>query len=156
VIRAFVACAIVVLGCIAAAPACAQSIVIGRAFEERILEDVIVPGSEDWIIMPMWSVWEIEVERTARGPRVPRGRLRVAWLSTNSYVTLEHFRAFALRPIDNAHDRELLGADYELLEAKTSRRRFCTGNHPENLGLPADEPVLEPRPGHEDEVCYRL
>jgi hypothetical protein len=124
---------LLLIGLVLAGPARAsETLVVGRASSQKIIENVEVPCPDDHICMHGWNRWVITIHRTVAGPPVS-GRVRLAVIEHGLYGpdALKRFRAFVIAPIEDPEKRKLLGAEYYLLDRAVLHEVVCFDRKPQ-------------------------
>ena len=123
-----------------------DSVVFGRAVSNTYIEgvdDACGPLSANEICMNVWFVWTISVSRTVAGPPVT-GRVHASRPQHTKFLRsyMRQYHLFVLRPIEDPEQRELLQADYHLMDMSDDN---CLDTRPREI---SDEDV---RATHTDE-----
>ena len=131
-----------------------DTIAFGRALSHEYL-DVDIPCPEGYICMDSWFRWELSIDRTIAGPSIV-GKVTAARLQHTNYIRKyeRSLRLFVLRPIVDSKLRELVKADYHLIEVSPRKEMFCTNGNPADYGIDTGVYTL-----HEQEYehhCFEL
>jgi hypothetical protein len=124
-----------VIGLLVTTPSNAEEMtVIGRALSQKYIEGIEVPCPKNAICMNGWWRWEIVVERTLNGTPI-LGRIFAANVQHGQFTdsSLDRFKAFVIRRIEDAEKRKLLGADYLLLNQSAAHELYCFRDKPSDV-----------------------
>jgi hypothetical protein len=96
----------------------------------------------------------IKVKQHVAGPKVPRTVVGIWEVHApgRDGVRRER-RLFVIRPIEDAKMRAALKAEYHIVAMPLAREMYCTGDHPETLGLPRETDVFS---GPRGVQCFEL
>jgi hypothetical protein len=96
----------------------------------------------------------LKVKQHFAGPKVPRTVVGIwAMHAPGRDRAWREKRLFVLRPIEDPKMRATLKAEYHIMAMPLSREMYCTGDHPEELGLPRETDVYSDQRGTQ---CFEL
>jgi len=137
-----------------------DSVIVGRVVSTSFLRELGPPcpfhildfGDALIVCNNSWFRWRIAIDRTVAGPALS-GRIAAAHLQHNSFGRSEEQDRdlFVVRPISSARQRELLQADYFLVD--WSGAHYCLDADPATLGIETEYEFSTP---NGDGTCFTL
>lgn len=114
------------------------TVVLGQKMHQAETGYQNCPPDEDenTICMTSWFRWTILIERTVRGPSLPRRIVAVIGQHTTHIVRKPYPHSlFVLVPIEDPQMRERLRASYIVEEESVRFETYCLQSDPKEIGL---------------------
>ena len=129
-----------------------DTVFLGRVIKNEHV-DIKIPCPENSICMYSWFKWTLDVKRVISGSPL-RGRVAAFRLQHADYTEKykKRLKLFVIRPIKDAETKELLTAEYLLVEKSAEQKMACLDRQLSKTDLAKGQPYISSAP--QPRVCF--